>query len=819
MKQGIKSLWSSCRSRWGVCLLIVFIIASVAYQASDGILLGYNRERSASYILQYPGEPAYRLQIHYSEEIPFLSSNHGIIEARVWESSVQPAGEPLPLCRAREPLTVTLGLKQGSGEDSITLVLLEESGDRLVFAKEERERVVPGLLRLVPAPQAEAQPVRLNVYRRPGAEVRRPVTVCVYALTKDRELFQVYPDPEVEPRYRNNEGKAEILFSMQGRFSACLQKCCQIVLGSFTLSVVSLVGLGLTIWQLREKRRQERRGRVSALFRDSAWEGISWQELLELWRDIEGEPSLRERMREWMRPRGTWPPWRYEMREWLAQHLNQHKEGGVKDLKTVKEMGLLSQGEEVLNRAFQGNPLCVEQLVRLLNITGLKSVDFILAQLRERTGNDEKAKKETASELWRYGAAGRYLVFRWSVDDKVVRKWLADEGLAKQASQLLLSPELCSPWLGGEVKLSAPQRKALQQWRSRKQIEEIEDRHTPFGPIHAEDDPRLALSSDASLFWADHKAWPFMREPQHNLFIFAPGNGLTAFLLRARDECRPYGLHPAFSLAITIDAQDELTPAFEKQWMMKLQEATEHALLCAMGIDPFWLLAASQEEQREIAAFLYAINHNDIAALEIKLRRRRVGGQEEQKQAEAVEHLLLDLIASLSEARKVARPLTLTEQQERLLSVMKHTRKALEREYRPFLNVVEHDDQASLPVYLWIEVGTSNKAQEIAQRIWRDQWLRSLGYLKIFMTVQDGQEIDWADDGSVTIVWDQEQLKELLYWRAQQALPKGSQYEKLAQTYWEEVGGKIYNPAELIRHGNQWLTRLGAKQPEHDEER
>ncbi|HHS97323.1 MAG TPA: hypothetical protein ENK08_05405 [Chloroflexi bacterium] len=131
---------------------------------------------------------------------------------------------------------------------------------------------------------------------------------------------------------------------------------------------------------------------------------------------------------------------------------------------------------------------------------------------------------------------------------------------------------------------------------------------TSFGPVKAEEDPRLPTArfprekekrKQTDLFWARHPLWEEIKVARSALFVAPPKSGRTAFIWMGRYERRFWGLSPALSLYLPLDG-----PPDKEVLLHSLRNALGESLLCALAEDPFWLLDAPSDYQARLCSFL-----------------------------------------------------------------------------------------------------------------------------------------------------------------------------------------------------------------------
>ena len=132
----------------------------------------------------------------------------------------------------------------------------------------------------------------------------------------------------------------------------------------------------------------------------------------------------------------------------------------------------------------------------------------------------------------------------------------------------------------------------------------------PFGPLKAEDDPRLpparytkgdpaALASDL-FFSAEDLDWgKSIMQPEPGFYTCGQGMGKTTFIWMGRHQRRYWGGKPSLSTYMLLSGIANK----EKLWD-ELETAVGKSLLANFVEDPYWLLDAPHKTQERVSVFL-----------------------------------------------------------------------------------------------------------------------------------------------------------------------------------------------------------------------
>ncbi len=736
----LKNVWRWIKGNLLLVILLIYFALTLCYQATSVIREAKWGTQVKPFEVQV-GSGTCKLGVRYPEKIP-----------------LEPEGK-----RGR-PLTVWAWREEGCPADAIYVhVLFSSPDDRIIFTDGDGKPRAACLDVEIGEEEAEAVPKQLYVSRRPGVlnddraqlEVRAVVTSAVTAAPKPEELH----------------------VQLETAWQASLRRGCDLLLGTTTLSIASIAAVMWQIWESNRRRREERaearqQRRDAVAMRLQQWVGdehISWAETWELLQKAEEfaeefYPQVRRHLRM-LRGRGQ-VAWLYEMRQWLAGKLRGNIAELEGTLERLRALDVLSEDEQRALSRFAGMVSghsdvagdVLEVGLQVLEIVGLSGAEIIVETVRKRGG----VNKEALQEQWYRGggAAGRYLVHKLAGRDDSVREWLErwkkagiDPGLHPPAG-------LCRLW--------------------QREPSELEDKQTPFGPVKAEDDPRL----QSGLFYRGHPAWHEVTARRHSLLLVPPGGGRSALILKGREYRSLRGAGgPALSLHLSLQFP---LPA-DEAWCSLWRDALAKSLACALSADPFWLLAAPTRAQRAIGSLLlgWAGDWHRLGE-SLESRGLDVG--------EGDGRLLMELLA-----RFRPRPPCVWENVE---GAAHSARRAVGQAY----------GSGSVPIFVWVDVyGEQHHAHEFVRRLWHAPSPRAWGYLKIFAEAGEAAEVWMEENGleSVTVEWSDEALLKLLEHRLENfagvdsgamSVEEQETYRKFKRALVQAAQG---SPSRLIREGNR----------------
>lgn len=423
----------------------------------------------------------------------------------------------------------------------------------------------------------------------------------------------------------------------------------------------------------------------------------------------------------------------------------------------------------------------LNDLLRVFNVLGMcglsvieEKVDEILKK-GDLLGNSEIVRKIWEAWYENGQASGRFLL-TYIKNEKVknnLRKW---------NSKNPLPPNNISrkfwPW-GDTVRFHVP-------------IEDednmLKNHLHPFGPLRAQDDPRLALprasiDNDKSnqvvgLFWDKHPAWEnSILLPVSAVYIVNPGMGTTAFIWTGRRERRYWGLRPSLSLYFPL-----VGAASEDKTWRGLETGLADSLLVSLAEDPYWLLGSNKKSAQERIGKFLLYFYKEIPRVLHLLDELRLPSHEQMIFAD----MLMENKSAPNYDRNEFHRLV-----DDILLVMGDA--ALDRLY----------DGERFECYLWIEIKDSPSLRD-----WFDIFgklgLGSIGRTKIFSSEKEGWEHDKFP--KVIISWEEDDLRNLLKYRISQS--RMNWQERLPGVDIEELIRRAdKSPRELIRLGNEKLLK------------
>ncbi len=584
------------------------------------------------------------------------------------------------------------------------------------------------------------------------------VDLCIYLLDYERGQLPFYSIADPSHALDN----IPLVLPVQVRFEAMLVNAFKIIFGgrfnSNCITFPALLSLAGIVLQWYDSQRRRRDDHLKSLQeRVAQLEISSWEDLWALRQDIkeQGAQTLRDRLDAYIRDtaqRGS-APWLYGMRKWLYRKLRNVKAEGQrrKLLEELVGLKLLNgyQASDVVQlwqAATERNKSegWAQSILKLVDLLGLSVVE----QITEGDGSLSEEEKG----VWKDTPLGRYLLHNVGETKEV------QDGYKASYENLHV---ICHAW----QKFSMP----------------ID---TPFGPLKAENDPRLG-QSEAPLFWTGHPKWKEVDLKASGLYLFLAGGGLTAFRLYAQYEHAPYGVYPSLSVHLCLERSLE-----GEAWLHRIHDAFSESLLCALASDPVWLITSNGKCERHEIIFVlqhYLLNHRISLAEALRLR-----GKEVQYSAR---RLLIELFYSLIEG--TIPPLSW----ELLYAAVRNAQCRLAL-YTP--------REEYLPIFFWVEVvGRDDKARgDMIRWIAQERHLRDLGFIKLFSRNSEellSQLLQWQDEIDLPVVkveWSFNDLLKMAEHRFNQVRGDDEQWEKFKK--WAQGQEGLWStPRELIQAGNK----------------
>ncbi len=142
----------------------------------------------------------------------------------------------------------------------------------------------------------------------------------------------------------------------------------------------------------------------------------------------------------------------------------------------------------------------------------------------------------------------------------------------------------------------------------------------PFGPLKAEDDPRLPLKAGerdarpvSGVFWEEHPLWQRVISPESVLVTAPPGRGGSAMILMGRHFRRLWGRAPGLSLGLTLSGKPDVALAWRQ-----IERALSETLRRDLVEDPYWLLNAPSFVREWVVSF-FQKQYGEVARLSSRL--------------------------------------------------------------------------------------------------------------------------------------------------------------------------------------------------------
>lgn len=434
--------------------------------------------------------------------------------------------------------------------------------------------------------------------------------------------------------------------------------------------------------------------------------------------------------------------------------------------------------------------------LRVFQLLGFNSKEVVINYL-----NGQKDKIQTADWLHDWydkvgGATGRYLLRQ--IDAPDLQRKLNDDWERNNPSP----PNRITPPYG----LWSQKMRFVASGGKAKDLPEPRDWRHPFGPIKAEDDPRLPRGESKTddrpvkaLFWENKPTWDKVSSAEPACFYMSPGMGMSALILMGRHERRFWGTKPSLSLYIPLHGKPEkeiFNNSFEKAF-------GESVLLSAVE-DPFWLLDAPEGIQEKVGAFLLLWAGNDLNRL---LRTLASTGLPENEQL-----LVADMLYKASQAQPY-RSSSLKDLIHIVVTQMGRTAFIRTLDVEPFKMYIWTELKDDIHVHEWLDLFAA-------------EGLAGIGVLKIFIhkiiiegDKKNQQKVTEENlsakkigvDVLIINEWTEKELTDLLEYRMGKVWSKEGKTNLLegimTRDLVEEAKG---SPQRLIQLGNEKL--FGTKQ-------
>jgi len=497
----------------------------------------------------------------------------------------------------------------------------------------------------------EGQPLRFAEIRVPqGCQIRQ-VTGGFIAGTPPSYKVWVSPDfprkevvVEIQPA--NNNGFIEHVRSLpvESKVAYVFVQLFDLLFGISVATGAGIASIGGVAWKIyhdwyqrQETRRlQELQERTRVLERiPPSRRGI---EYLHLWESC--RQGNKQKLSLWWKTQwATWP----ETERWLALRalllyhwLPEWREALISLKQVQSQSNILTQFKQsevgfptkVLDNLEQWItdppfPPATEEIKQLLNLVGLeKALSEALALWLRKHLTGEKTHIENADQHQEGGAGKR------------LEKWLQEWGDTLHTPGLLLAQQVLEalerwPEEKKEGEIKAPLKKEITSTKSALHnnpnpfqikpggVLSLWPTHTPpdlctewanaflspFGPLKAEQDPRLSSETNIPLgmFWEGHPLWQRIQQEGHLWIHTTPGCGASALIWIGRERYRYWGSdHAGFSFYLPLYPSPVLDQTFTRQVARGLRRAILRNLL----EDPTWFLAAPTDLQRPILTAL-----------------------------------------------------------------------------------------------------------------------------------------------------------------------------------------------------------------------
>lgn len=796
--------------------LVLYGLGSLYYQATATWRNIVGTERTDFWVTDSAQSYTYRLAVRYPRLIPVKTVGERTQPLVIWfwKSATTTLISPLEVPECKNSASVA----QTSELSPTWKILLYATSNQVVFT-DDKGNETAGFLALNPS-MVEAEAPRSLIYISRSFEDSDTLTPTMLCL-------QVWHSGNLEALYPVNGKDTMPIIGLETRQACCYHNLANLVLNTPTLTWVTFFTAAFGFW----RKMQERRNFFLAQIQ--AWEqqcdtlpSQLWKNYWDLYQQIREFPKLNARLRAaWQALSVRHPdrPWQYEVKDWLTQQVQEwQKQQSFQYndiLKVLTMLKILDNSESVTLSNFfalSSSPKVnleewLSKSLGVFKILGVASTPILLTVLKKIIKDyDDQIVEEAIRRRWYMeGNAGRYLTHQAKADPHPLLSKLPLSDWEKERRNLIITKMriTCGPCALWQKfpEISPPHRAKLQELRLPSDpTSVVSDEQTPFGPLKAEQDPRLpALSGTSSephtFFWNGYDkghpllSWVDWIDNSHSCYFIAPhGIGRTAFIQMARHNRRLSGSDPALSLYLLLPQ-----PVDKESLFQSMARALAESLSCALAEDPFWFLAAGSETQQQIAAFLlwWAKGHQ-ILERRLKWRLRGIDGESPVEHDKAENELLFECLRHFAPATGI-----LTY--EDLVQVVDPARAAFERASRAILG------EKSLPVFIWLDVQIEDQEslRALIQLLNTETSLHHIGYLKVFLLqpVPDLSE-------TVKMEWSKDALREMVRYRLKQVgIDESSDFWQRqfdfsgtfeeALTWLVQVGDPL-TPARVIERGN-----------------
>lgn len=300
----------------------------------------------------------------------------------------------------------------------------------------------------------------------------------------------------------------------------------------------------------------------------------------------------------------------------------------------------------------------------------------------------------------------------------------------------------------------------------------------PFGPLKAEDDPRLPLKAGendkrpvAGLFWNEHPLWQHICGDKSCLVTARPGSGASAMILMGRHTRRLWGRTPGLSLGLNLSGK----PDSGFLWQ-QAERALSESLRRDLVEDPYWLLNAPGFVREWVVSF-FQKQYGEVARLSSRLREAGLP-QEDSDVVISVLHMAIGRNAYQGPG-----------QFSELLTML---RQVLGEAARYRLRGGKFD------IFFWLELPEPRYAAGWLQ-VLQETGLLNLGVQKIFCPAHIASK-EWNETyRSVELTWSKEDLQKMVDHRLKQCNQEIESALDI-ETLTKEADG---SPSRLIALGNE----------------
>ena len=592
-------------------MLIVFVIISLVYQS----LTYFSNTNQFRKVEEYNISECYTLWVRLPKQVPLVAD---------------------PTVENTRPITVWGEMNSAEGdcqEKPSQLQVDFLDGQKLGFIEIDNPSPDASVLLTFGDNAAESEREQLFIYAPLSSDIPDIVTLKIKVHS-----------PECEEKNKKKcEEKVDLPeetmdLPMQIFLVAWLQRFANIVFGIPTVTLVAAIGTLVKIYfELNEQRKEDIKEFQKNIEELKGKQDELGEYVVELLPDAQrlGEQYRQTLLNQFDRHKKSmeWGnAWSKSLRQNIINMISQKDRDfnfGEKLQEYEKNLDFLGESEiKALENFFswyQGDKnygsieeKTLKNILATFQILGIDSSRLLLGGIKASIFKDDEIKFDEAQinkfiKCWdeEGKASGRYLLDRLSSDlnkpDLIGKIAIHRKGKPTPPNTLKEPYKLWPDNLRFRIPGSAPYKDVWQQ---------------PFGPLKAEDDPRLpparftkgdpAAFASNMFFSAKNLDWgKSILKPEPAFYTCGPGMGKTTFIWMGRHQRRYWGEKPSLSIYMHLSGIANK----EKLWG-EVETAVGKSLLANFVEDPYWLLDAPHKTQERVQRLSDFVGWNVLCSIE-----------------------------------------------------------------------------------------------------------------------------------------------------------------------------------------------------------